>query len=101
MSSSSTSMPVESVAFVVTPHVSLPDVYYIPRLGLNLASVSQLCKIGYWVFFSISLCCVQDPRSRKVTGIGHKRGDIYVMDELKVSDVAASSIDLSSFLCHD
>ena len=97
MSASSTPMPVEGVGSVVTPHIYLSDVYYIPTLALNLASVSQLCKTGYWVFFSDSLCCVQDPRSRKVIGIGHKLGDLYVMDELRVSDVAASSVDLSSF----
>lgn len=51
MSASSTSMPVEGVGSVVTPHVSLSDVYYIPTLALNLVSVSQLCKIGYWVLF--------------------------------------------------
>ena len=32
-----------------------------------------------------------------VIGIGRKQGGLYVLDELKVSDVAASSVDLSSF----
>ncbi|KAJ9548119.1 hypothetical protein OSB04_020662 [Centaurea solstitialis] len=97
MSASSTPLQVEGVGSVVTPQLSLSDVYYIPTLALNLVSVSQLCKTGYWVFFSDYLCCVQDPRSRKVIGIGHKLGDLYVVDELRVSGVAASSVDLSSF----
>ncbi|KAJ9550333.1 hypothetical protein OSB04_014378 [Centaurea solstitialis] len=97
MSSSSTPMQVEGVGSIVTPQLSLSDVYYIPTLALNLVSVSQLCKTGYWVFFSDYLCCVQDPRTRKVIGIGHKLGDLYVVDELRVSGVAASSVDLSSF----
>ncbi|KAJ9548438.1 hypothetical protein OSB04_020981 [Centaurea solstitialis] len=97
MSASSTPMQVEGVGSIVTPQLSLSDVYYIPTLALNLVSVSQLCKTGYWVFFSDYLCCVQDPRTRKVIGIGHKLGDLYVVDELRVSGVAASSVDLSSF----
>ncbi|KAJ9553465.1 hypothetical protein OSB04_017510 [Centaurea solstitialis] len=40
---------------------------------------------------------VEGPRTRKVIGIGHKLGDLYVMDELRVSGVAASSVDLSCF----
>ncbi|KAJ9567342.1 LOW QUALITY PROTEIN: hypothetical protein OSB04_003308 [Centaurea solstitialis] len=97
MSASSTPMQVEGVGSIVTPQLSLSDVYYIPTLALNLVSVSQLCKTGYWVFFSDYLCCVQDPRTRKVIGIGHKLGDLYVVDELRVSGVAASGVDLSSF----
>ncbi|KAJ9544353.1 hypothetical protein OSB04_024060 [Centaurea solstitialis] len=68
-----------------------------PISVIYLVSVSQLCKTGYWVFFSDYLCCVQDQRTRKVIGIGHKLGDLYVVDELRVSGVAASSVDLSSF----
>ncbi|KAJ9562057.1 hypothetical protein OSB04_007217 [Centaurea solstitialis] len=76
MSASSTPMQVEGVGSVVTPQLSLSDVYYIPTLALNLVS---------------------DPRTRKVIGIGHKLGDLYVVDELRVSGVAASSVDLSYF----
>ena len=70
MSASATPMSVEGVGSIVTPYISLTDVYYIPTLALNLASVSQLCKSGCWVFFSDSFCCVQDIRSRRVIGIG-------------------------------
>jgi len=37
-----TSMPLVGVGFVITPHLSLPNVYLIPKLKLNLAFVSQL-----------------------------------------------------------
>ncbi|KAJ9544827.1 hypothetical protein OSB04_024534 [Centaurea solstitialis] len=97
MSASSMPMPIVGVGVVVTPHLSLSDVYYIPTLALNHVSINQLCKSGDWVFFSDCFCSVQDPRSRKVIGIGHKLGDLYVIDELRVSGVAASSVDLSSF----
>ena len=97
MSASDTSMSVEGVGSVSIPHISLPDVYYIPKLTLNLASVSQLCKSGNWVFFSDSVCVIQDQHTQKVIGIGHRVGELYVLEVLKVSAVAASSIDLSSF----
>ncbi|KAJ0433138.1 putative RNA-directed DNA polymerase [Helianthus annuus] len=97
MSASATSMPIEGIGSVVTPHISLTNVYYIPNLALNLVSVSQLCKSGYWVFFSDSVCCVLDSRSMRVIGTGRRVGELYVLVGLKEIDVAASSVDLSSF----
>ncbi|TLX66533.1 hypothetical protein E9993_23400, partial [Labilibacter sediminis] len=97
MSASATPMSVEGVGSIVTPYISLSDVYFIPTLALNLVSVSQLCKSGCWVFFSDEFCCVQDARSRKVIGIGRRLGDLYVLEQLHAADVAASSVDLSSF----
>ena len=97
LSASATPMSVEGVGSIVTPYISLTDVYYIPTLALNLASVSQLCKSGCWVFFSDTFCCVQDIRSQKVIGIGRRLGELYVVEQLHVADVAASSVDLSSF----
>ncbi|KAI3815242.1 hypothetical protein L1987_14903 [Smallanthus sonchifolius] len=78
MSASATSMLVEGVGSVSTPYVSLNDVYYIPKLALNLAS---------------------DQHTQRVIGIGRRVEDLYVLEELKVSTpgVAASSVDLSSF----
>lgn len=43
MYASATPMPIEGVGSIVTPHISLTGVYYIPTLSLNLTSVSQLC----------------------------------------------------------
>ncbi|GJU40569.1 uncharacterized mitochondrial protein-like protein [Tanacetum coccineum] len=36
-----------SVGSISTPSVSLSDVYYIPNLTMNLASVGQICNSGY------------------------------------------------------
>ncbi|KAL8097944.1 hypothetical protein AgCh_030896 [Apium graveolens] len=66
----------EGVGSVATPNVSLSDLYYVPNLKMNLVS---------------------DPRSHKVIGIGRRQGGLYVLDELKVSNVGASTVDLSSF----
>lgn len=58
MSASDASMLVEGVGFVSISHDTLPNVYYIPKLTLNVASVSQLCKSGKWVFFYDYVCLI-------------------------------------------
>jgi hypothetical protein len=53
MIANGTPTPLASVGFVVTPHLSLLDVYRIPNLKLNLASIGQICDFGdYLVIFS-------------------------------------------------
>jgi hypothetical protein len=52
MAADDTLMPLASVCFVVTPHLSFSNVYLIPNLKLNLASIGQLCDSGdYLVIF--------------------------------------------------
>jgi hypothetical protein len=95
-----TPMPLAGVGFVVTPHLSLPNVYLIPQLKLNLASVGQICDSGdYLVMFSGSFCCVQDLQSQKLIGTGRRENGLYILDELKVpvAAAAATTVDLSSF----
>ena len=54
-----TPMPLVGVGSVVTPHLSPSNVYLIPKLKLNLASVGQIYDSGdYLVMFSGSFCCV-------------------------------------------
>jgi len=56
-----TLMPLAGVGSVITPHLSLPNVYLISNLKLNLAFVGQICDSNdYLVMFSGSFCCVQD-----------------------------------------
>jgi hypothetical protein len=59
MTADGTPMPLAGVGSVITPHLSLPNVYLIPKLKLNLASVGQIYDSGdYLVMFSGSFCCV-------------------------------------------
>jgi hypothetical protein len=59
MTADGTSMPLASVGSVVTPHLSLPNVYFVPKLKLNLVSVGQIYDSDdYLVMFSGSFCCV-------------------------------------------
>jgi histone deacetylase 1/2 len=96
-----TPMPLAGVGSVVTPHLSLPNVYLIPQLKLNLASVGQICDSSdYLVMFPGSFCCVQDLQPQKLIGTGRMENGLYILDELKVSiaaAAAATTIDLSSF----
>jgi len=99
MTADGTPMPLAGVGSVVMPHLSLPNVYLIPKLKLNLASVGQICNSGdYLVMFSgFFFCCVQDLQSQKLIGTGHRENGLYILDELKMSVVAATPADLSSF----
>ena len=63
MTADGTLMPLAGVGSVVTPNLSLPNVYHIPKLTLNLASVGQLCDSGNLVTFSSSSYYVQDLQS--------------------------------------
>ncbi|CAJ2639186.1 unnamed protein product [Trifolium pratense] len=100
MTADGTPMPLAGIGSVSTSNLSLPDVYYIPNLTLSLASVSQLCDSGYSVMFSSTHCHVQDPHSGRLIGKGRRHGGLYVLDELRIPNIAASSstsTDLSSF----
>jgi hypothetical protein len=49
-----TPLPLAGVGFIVTPHLSFPNVYLILKLKLNLVFVGQLCDFGdYLVFFPL------------------------------------------------
>ena len=64
MTADGTPMPLAGVDSVFTPHLSLPNVYLILKLKLNIASVYQICDSSYYlVMFSCSFCCVQDLQS--------------------------------------
>jgi len=61
MTADNTLMPLVSVGYVVTPHLSLPNIYLISKLKLNFASVGRICDSSdYLVMFYGSFCCVQD-----------------------------------------
>ena len=103
MTADGTPMPLTSVGPIVTPHLSLSNVYLTPKLKLNLVSVGQLCDSSdYLVMFSGSFYCVQDLQSQKLIGTSRKENGLYILDELKVSIAAAiavvtTTVDLSSF----
>jgi hypothetical protein len=66
-------MPLAGLSSVVTLHLSLPNVYLIPKLRLSLVSVGQLYDSGdYLVIFSSSFYYVHDLQSQKMIRIGRR-----------------------------
>ena len=61
-----TLLPLASISVVITPYLSLPHVYHILNLTLNLVYVVQLCDSSYLVSFPTTFCFVQDPQSQKL-----------------------------------
>ena len=58
MTTDDTLMPLTSVGFVVTSHLSHLNVFLIPKLTLNLAYIGQLCDSNdYLVIFSFLYVC--------------------------------------------
>jgi hypothetical protein len=51
-----TLMPLTSIGYVVTPHLSLLNVYFILKLTLNLAYVGQLCDSGNYLVIFFFFC---------------------------------------------
>jgi len=96
-------MPLTDVGFIITPHSSLPNIYLISKLRLNLAFICQLCKSGnYLVIFSSFFCCVHDLQYQKLIKIDRKEKGLYILDESKVLVVVivaitTTSVDLSYF----
>ena len=59
MTVDSTLIPLASVDSVIKPHLSLPNVYLISNLTLNLTFVGQIYDPSdYLVIFFSSFCCV-------------------------------------------
>ncbi|GKD36837.1 hypothetical protein Tco_1257044 [Tanacetum coccineum] len=77
------SMPLVGIGSVDTPSIALSNVYYIPSLTMNLASVSKICDSGCDVNFSVSNCSIYDQKTQEVVGTGHRQGDLYVLDHFR------------------
>ncbi|KAL8097015.1 hypothetical protein AgCh_030193 [Apium graveolens] len=107
MTADGTPMSLRGVGFVVTPTVSLFDVYYISDLKLNLVLISQICESSYLDSFSSTTCCVMDPRSQKVIGKGRHVSQsrlqflvsIGALGQLKAHDISnCSGCKLAKFV---
>ena len=56
-------MTVSHVGSISTLNLSISDVFYVPKLYLNLLFVGQLTEFGLILFFSSRGCLVQDSRT--------------------------------------
>jgi hypothetical protein len=69
-----TLVPVAGIGLVSTSNFVLSKVYYVPKITMNVVSVSQLYDSGYSVRFSSTHCYVRDPRSKRLVGKGIRKG---------------------------
>ena len=72
----------------ITPSTFIEDVLLVEKLKHNLLSISQLCDVGFNIFFKTSICIVIDPLDSSSKFIGHRLSNIYVVD---LDDLALSS----------
>ena len=56
------------------------DVFYVPEFHFNLISVSKLTKFLSIVIFDGFQCCIQDKKTKKMIGYGHKREELYYLN---------------------
>ena len=82
------------VGFVITPHLSLLNIYLILKLTVNIASIGQLCHSSNYlvIFFLFFFYYVQNIRSQKLIRTGRRKGELYILDELKVLVFSTSSV---------
>jgi hypothetical protein len=70
-----TSLPVTSRGTLSTPSFSVPDVSLVPRLTMNLLSVTQTADSGCHVIFYADSVSVQDHHTQLLVGAGPRRRD--------------------------
>ena len=64
----------------ITPSSCIENVLYVDGLKHNLLSISQFCDKGCKVVFESSLCIVSSLNDSDVKLIGHRHGNIYMVD---------------------
>ena len=80
-------------------HFSVPNVSFVPQLSMNLLSVGQITDQNCFVGFDDSSCFIQDRRSGKVIGTGHRRkgaSSLYVLNTLRLPSSVPSTAHVSS-----
>jgi hypothetical protein len=77
-----------------TPQFTVPNIFFVPELSMNLLSVGQITYHNYFVGFDDSSCFVQDRRTGAIIGIGHRRSTaphLYILDSLHLPSSTSSS----------
>ena len=72
----------------ITPSTFIKNVLLVDKLKHNLLSISQLYDVRFNVNFKTSMCTVVDPLNPNSKFIGHRLGNVYMMD---LDDLALSS----------
>ena len=64
----------------ITSSTFIENILLVDGLKHNLLSISQLCDKGFKVSFESSLCIITNPINDEIRIIGHRRGNIYILD---------------------
>ena len=64
----------------ITPSTFIDHILLVDNLKHNLLSISQLCDKGFKVTFESSLCIVSTLLDDSIKFIGHRIGNIYMID---------------------
>uniref|UniRef100_A0A2N9ECI9 Reverse transcriptase Ty1/copia-type domain-containing protein n=1 Tax=Fagus sylvatica TaxID=28930 RepID=A0A2N9ECI9_FAGSY len=87
---------------ISSPDLTIPNTYLVPKLSLNLLSVSQLCELGLDLHFSNRGVDVQDPLTGKLLGTGRKIGRLFELCNLQIpSHMVSSSVAATTTLSPD
>uniref|UniRef100_A0A2N9GEW1 Uncharacterized protein n=1 Tax=Fagus sylvatica TaxID=28930 RepID=A0A2N9GEW1_FAGSY len=98
----SSHMSVGHIGTVSSPNLTIPDIYLVPKLFLNLLFVGQLCELGLDLHFSNRGVDVQDPLTSKLLGTGRKIGRLFELCNLQIpSHMVSSSIAATTTLSPD
>ena len=64
----------------ITPFKYIENILLVDGLKHNLLSISQFCDKGYKVIFESSLCIVTSPNEESIKFVGHRHGNICMVD---------------------
>jgi hypothetical protein len=87
---------IKNICTISTPFLSVPEVFYMPELSVNLLSVGQLCELRYKLFFGFSGVLVQDPRTSQAIGMGRRIGCMFELSSLHLPTTSVSAAVSSS-----
>jgi hypothetical protein len=90
------SMIVQTIGIVHTPSLSVPDVFYVPKLSFNLISIWKLCELGYRLIFDSSSVYVQDPRTGQTLRTRRRVGRLFELSSFHLSIPGVSTAAASS-----
>ncbi|XP_044361388.1 uncharacterized protein [Triticum aestivum] len=69
---------------VSSDDIVLPEVHYVPGLGINVVSVSKLAELDYMLMFVHKGCSIFDTRSNDLVGKGRAVSGLFELDYLRV-----------------
>jgi hypothetical protein len=74
-------------------HFTVPNIFFVPELSMDLLSVGQITDHNCFVGFDDSSCFVQDLRTGEVIGTGRRRRAaprLYILDSLWLPSLSTS-----------